>query len=393
MRRPGAGAVLGVSFAALAIGTLATAAPGTLAPELRAALGLTRAEIGLLTSLVFVGAILSSRRAGRLTDSAGPALVLGVAMAGSAVAVTLAASAPSGAFFMAAMLLVGIAYGAVNPPTNVVVAGRLARRRGFFLSLKQTGVPFGVLLAGAFLPPAAVLLGWRGALLLIALASMLVAAGTVFLRGAVAARAEDVAVLPAGAVGESVALGVFGFVMAGIQWSFITYLTLFLSQEHGFTLPRAGLALALAQALGALGRLTWGWLSDVPGRRVAILYGLALLSACSLGGLASGIEGPALWPIVAVSGFAIVGWNGAYHALLADRAGPGRVGRMSGDALAIVYGGPVVLPPLLGLVVDATGSWRVLWLVCAALVGAAAIMLRIAFGRRRRPLRRRRSRG
>ena len=98
-------------------------------------------------------------------------------------------------------------------------------------------------------------------------------------------------------------------------------------------------------------------------------------------------------PIVAVSGFAIVGWNGAYHALLADRAGPGRVGRMSGDALAIVYGGPVVLPPLLGLVVDATGSWRVLWLVCAALVGAAAIMLRIAFDGRRRPLRRRRSRG
>lgn len=100
MHRPGAGAVLGVSFAALAIGTLATAAPGTLAPELRSALGLTRTEIGLLASLVFVGAILSSRRAGWLTDSAGPALVLGVAMAGSAVAVALAASAPSGAFFM-----------------------------------------------------------------------------------------------------------------------------------------------------------------------------------------------------------------------------------------------------------------------------------------------------
>lgn len=385
MRRPGAVSVLAVSFLALAAGTLATAAPGTLAPELRTAFGFSRTEIGLLTSLVFVGAILSSRRAGRRTDQAGAAPVLAAASVGLAVALVLAAIAPNGRAFMATMLLLGLAYGAVNPPTNVIVAGSLARRRrGFFLSLKQSGVPLGALLAGVLLPPAAVAFGWRAALLLAAAGSLLVAASTVVLRGAgTSGGADGPHSLPPGPRLEALALGFFGFVMAGIQWSFISYLTLFLTQRHGFALSLAGIALGVAQACGAAGRLTWGWLSDVPGRRVTILVGMAMLTSCSLAALASGVGGELLWPIVAVSGFAIVGWNGAYHALLADRAGSDRVGRASGDALAVVYAGPVVLPPLIGLGVDATGSWGLSWLAAAGLVALAAATLRV--GLRERP--------
>ena len=58
----------------------------------------------------------------------------------------------------------GLAYGGVNLPTNVVVAGRLGRRLGFFLSIKQSGVPVGGLLAGLVLPPIAIAYGWQWAL-------------------------------------------------------------------------------------------------------------------------------------------------------------------------------------------------------------------------------------
>ena len=224
-------------------------------------------------------------------------------------------------------------------------------------------------------------LAWRSALIASPACSWLRES---FLRGAVAARAE---MSPYSRPGRSASRCAWRLRIrdVGIQWSFITYLTLFLP-EHEFTLPRA---LALAQALER-SATDLGLAERRFGRRVAIR---TAWRSCRPARSVPCKRSKAPLPIVAVSGFAIVGWNGAYHALLADRAGPGRVGRMSGDALAIVYGGPVVLPPLLGLVVDATGSWRVLWLVCAALVGAAAIMLRIAFDGRRRPLRRRRSRG
>ena len=130
-----------------------------------------------------------------------------------------------------------------------------------------------------------------------------------------------------------VAVGIFGFVMSGTQWTFLTYLTLYLTGERGFSLARAGLALALAQGLGAAGRLLWGYLSDAHGRRVRILLTMASLALASLALLASDPGSAAMWPLIAVSGFAIIGWNGAYYALLAERAGPGGVGRASGDAL------------------------------------------------------------
>jgi MFS family permease len=375
-RVPGAVAVVGVSMAALAAGTFSIVSFGVLAPELQADLGLSTAEVGFLTSLVFIGSMLTSRRAGRLTDAVGPARVLGLSLAAAAASLGLAAVAPAAPLFMAGVLLMGLAYAGVNPPTNVVVAGQLGRRLGFFLSLKQSGVPLGGLLSGVVLPPVAVAFGWRWALV--------VAIGFLAAVAVSASLLRNAAVLSAAGDGgdgaplsrrELLGLGVFGFVMSGTQWTFLTYLTLFLTETSGFGLGLAGLALALAQALGAGGRLMWGWLSDQPGRRLVILLAVATASAALLAVLAGGVGGAALWLVVAAIGLALVGWNGAYHALLADRAGPGRVGRASGEALVFVFGGSVVLPPLMGLLADAAESWRPLWAVEAAVVASAAVVL------------------
>jgi MFS family permease len=363
-------------MAALAAGTFAIAAIGTLAPKLEADVGLSRVEVGFLTSLVFIGSMLSSRRAGRLTDSFGAARVLGLALVGFAAAMAIAAVAPDVAVLMLAVLGAGIAYGGVNPPTNVVVAGRLARRLGFFLSLKQSGVPLGGLLAGLALPPVAVAFGWRWAFGLAVLVCLATAALAPLLRNAAVLRSSVGAWSDPGRDRRRLlVVGAFGFVMSGTQWTFLTYLSLYLTGTHGFSLAEAGLALAIAQGLGAVGRLLWGHLSDAEGRRVPILLAMASLALVSLALLASDPGTAAIWPVVAVSGFAIVGWNGAYHALVAESAGPGRVGRASGEALFFVFGGAVALPPLLGLLTDATGSWRLLWTVAAAFVAVAGIGL------------------
>ena len=375
MSRPGPPVVLGISFTALAAGMFSIVSFGTLAPELQTGLGLSRAAIGLLASLIFVGALLSSRPAGRLTDSTGPGGVLGLALCGLAGAMALAAASPAAAPFMAAAFIAGLAYGGVNPATNVIVAGQLARRLGFFLSVKQSGVPVGGLVAGILLPPVALAFGWRVALLVPVLVCLAVAAATPLLRGAaVLAASEDGPDRPWRRA-DQFALGFFGFAMSGTQWAFLSYLTLYLTEEIEFSLYPAGLALALAQGFGAGGRLAWGWLSDREGRRLTVLLLMCLTALASLAALASGIGEPMVWPIVAVCGFAIVGWNGAYFALLAEQAGPGRVGRVSGEALVFVFAGPVVVPPALGLLVDSTGSWQAMWGAAAVAVAVSASVL------------------
>jgi MFS family permease len=375
VRRPGAVAVVGVSLAALAAGTFSIVGLGVLAPELQDDLGLSTAEVGFLTSLVFIGSMLTSRRAGRLTDAKGPALVLGLGLAGAAVALTISALAPSAPLFMAGVLLMGLAYGGVNPPTNVVVAGQLGRRLGFFLSVKQSGVPIGGFLSGLVLPPVAIAFGWRWALAVAVGILCAVAASSLLLRNAAVLAPADAGERVHFPRRELIGIGLFGFVMSGTQWTFLTYLTLYLTGEPGFSLQVAGIALGMAQALGAGGRLLWGWLSDHPGRRLPILVSVAGVSAVLLALLAAATSDALIWAVVAATGLVLVGWNGAYHALVADRAGPGRIGRASGDALVFIFGGSVVLPPLLGLLADATDSFAPLWATAAGGVAVAGLTL------------------
>src|SRR5581483_4968430 len=257
---PGPVAVVGVSIAVLAAGTFAISAFGVLAPKLADAFALSRADIGFVTSVVFLGAALGSAPAGRLTDRGHPARLLALAMSAFAGSVLLFALAPDRAILFAAAALAGLAYGCVNPPTNVIVAGQLARRLGFFLSLKQTGVPLGGLLAGAVLPPVAIAWGWRAAVGVAAVACALAA---------------------------------------------------------------AGLALALAQGLGACARLLWGWLSDKTGNRLGVLLLMAALQVVALELLALFPGRTLAWPLVALAGVTIVGWNGAFYGYVAESAGPG----------------------------------------------------------------------
>lgn len=350
-----------------------------LAPELQLEFGFSKAEVGFLISLVFIGGAMTSYPAGRLTDRIGPATVLGWALGLFAVAMLAAAVAPNVAVFLVLIALGGVAYGGVNPPTNVAVASSTGGRLGFFLSVKQSGVPLGGLVAGVVLPPIVIAAGWRWGLVTAALTCMLVVGATPLLRGARVVPRVGAPSLPRSPISgrELAALGAFGFVMSGTQWSIFAHLTLFLTEERAFSLATAGLALALAQGLGAGARLVWGGLSDLPGRRLAIMGALTLISVTCLVVLAAGVRGPALWIVLAATGITVVGWNGAYYALIADRAGPGGIGRASANALIFIFAGSVVMPPLLGLIVDTSESWVPFWAVSAALVTCAGIALRI----------------
>ena len=374
-RVPGAWAVVGVSLGSLAAGTFSTVGIGALAPELQADLDFSRAQIGLLTALVSVGASLVSRRAGRLTDSVGPAPVLGLSLVLFAAAFGVVAAAPTALALMAAVFVAGFGYGGINPPTNVVIAGQMTRRIGFFMSVKQTGVPVGGFLAGLVLPPVALALSWRWAFGLSAAVALAVAASTVLLRGAAVLRVSGAPGGNGPSRRERAAIGVYGFVMAGAQWVFLAYFVLYLTQRGGWSLRSAGLALSLATASSVGGRLVWGWLSDRLGGRVGVLVAASAIAVGMLALLAVGVEGAGVWPIAAVTGATLVGWNGAFHALIADRAGPGGLGRSSGEVMTLVFGGSVCLPPLLGLVSERLNSWAFLWALAAGLVGVAGLAL------------------
>lgn len=375
---------------------------GVLAPELRDQFGFSRAEIGLLTSFYAIGGALSSPVAGRLTDRFGPARVLGLSLLLMACATAGGALARSGLVLMAAAFVAGWGYGGMNPATNVIVAGRLGQRLGFFLSLKQTGVPIGGFVAGLVLPAVAIAYGWRWAFAVGALLTAGAACTAVLVRGAAvlgggeAARGEPPAGPPAPPPAparpsprtfrrDQVAIVVYGFLMAGCQWVLVAYLVLSLHDGRSWSLREAGLTLSALTAVSVCGRLVWGWLSDRGASRVPTLTVLAAVSAAGLAVLALEPPRVVVFLAVAVLGAALASWNGVYHALVVERSGPGALGRDSGRMLAFLFAGTVCVPPLLGLLSQSTGSWTVLWAADAGLVVVAAVVLHFGLTPRRRP--------
>jgi len=369
--------------------TFTTLGLGALAPYLRASLHLSTFEIGALPALVFLGALTVSARAGRLTDRIGAGRALVGSQLGVAAGVAVAAVAPSRALFLAGVAIAGLGYGAVNPATNVLSTSLVPRRRrGLFLSVKQAGVTAGGLVAGIVLPRLADALGWRAALA-IPISLLLVSASV----GVWVVRRESAGWFdapPASSMEEArvsvrvpgpAATGLFGFISSGVQLSIAAYLTVYLVDTQHFSRPVAGLGLSVAFGAACLGRISWGSISDrFFSSHATTLIVTSIGSLAGLAAISAGVSGAALWPVIALVGFCSIGWNGVYMALLTDRAGDLDLGRVTGRGLMFLYGGVVLVPPLLGAFQDAVRSWPAMWAVGGGAVLAAAAVL--AFGPR-----------
>jgi ACS family hexuronate transporter-like MFS transporter len=372
---------------AMAAGSYATLGFAPLAPLIREDFSLERWQVGAITAIVFAGAAITAAPSGRLTDRFGAAPMLAAAVAAVACGCGLVALAPGAFFFLIGVGAVGLAYGLITPPTNVIVRGApTTRHRSLLMSIKQVGVTIGGFISGITMPTIAHHIGWRLALLAPAAACAAVALSALLSRRTLAQNAGEgrrvsAIGLPHGDLPRRFALGVggFGFVMGGLQIAFVTYLSLYLKEAHGYALAAAGISLAVTMAAGTVGRLLWAVISDrfFAARRASGLRLNALLSVAGMAGLALVPSGALIWPCVALVGFANIGWNGVYMTLVAEAAPSGQIGRVSGSSLRVVFAGAVVVPPLLGLVADSSG-WTAAWLGACGLAALAALSMSAA---------------
>ncbi len=365
-----------------------------IAALIRRDLGLTLTQAGSFLSAYYVGPILMSLPAGAMADRWGitRTLVLGQVV----IALGLAAVAAAGSYGVLIVLMVaaGFGYGMLNPTsTKAVMAWFPPAQRATVVGLKQVGLPFGGALGAALLPPLAVGLGWRLA--------VVVSAGLVLLTAAASlAVYRDPPDLPPPVPGAARALrevlltrdlwlvALATLVFAGMQTVWLAFLVLYLQEVVGLPLLAAGRHLALAQVAGMAGRVAFGVLSDrtLGGRRRAPLVIAGCGSAiCSLVIAATGPGTPAalLVPLALVFGFAGIGWNGVQHTLMAELAGARSAGTAVGLGLAVSSLGVTLAPPVFGWAVERLGSYRLPWMGLAAVMVLALGLLGLVRERRR----------
>ena len=175
------------------------------------------------------------------------------------------------------------------------------------------------------------------------------------------------------------------FAFVGTQVCFFTFLVTFFVADHAVPIVTAGGYLALAQAGGLVGRLTFGsvagrWIGSL---RLLALLGLGMALAClALAVLTEHLATPLRYLLAFAGGLTAAGWNGLYLAEIARLAPPGEVAQITGASFVISTIGLILAPAIYSAV--AAGSDYGAGFAAAATLALAGVALLVWPARRAR---------
>jgi FSR family fosmidomycin resistance protein-like MFS transporter len=357
------------------------------------AFAVSYAELGLAMAVMAAAAALMQTPMGFFVDRWGarPFLVGGTAL----MTLSIAAMGCATAYWqiVALALLSGIGNSVIHPADYAILSGSVARDklgRSFAFHTFVGNIGF------AAAPPAtaalSLLLGWRGALLLIGLMGAPVVL-TILWRSRILV---DQARLPrsrpaAGArllLSRSV-LMFFAFFMvssmagAGVQ----SWLITILHQVHGLAIAAASAALT-GYMVGQIGGvLVGGWVADRTDRHlpfvVVLTVGAAALTL--LVGLVPMAELPTL-AVLFVAGLMTGASRTPRDVMVKDAAPPGQIGKVFGFVSSGMSLGGAIMPVPYGLIIDAGRPDLVLVVVAVLLLASLFCAGGARAGWRREPL-------
>ena len=378
--------VVGLGFAVIAQMTvsLVVAAVPVVAPEIAKSRGLNVQLIAFYFPIAYTTAFFSNFAVPKLLPRFGGAGLSLVCIAVGAGGLLL--MLPTAAILIvAAPLVLGFGLGVVTPATSQVV-GPLAtpHTAGLLMSIRQSAIPAGSMVAGVIMPVLAIYWGWHAPLIL-----GLATAGLTMLLLPSLPWLNDRSSTPPSAqcpwepVKRLLAMsGMWQILFAIVVYMMLviclrSFFTVYLVKDMGFDLTTAGLAFSAAQLAGIPGQIGCAVMSDrwLSPRTVLAISGVVMTSAAVLTA-----NFTPHWPISAilavavVLGFFSIGCTPVMLGEITRRAPAGQVGSLvSGGNLFIMAGcalGPLFFGAV-GAVFGYAGALKAL-AICSA-VGAVVV--------------------
>nr|WP_133766754.1 MFS transporter [Amnibacterium kyonggiense] len=367
--------MLGLGVLAQAAGTLVVSTPAYLIPLLHLQQGIPLAQVGLLVAAPTVGLVLTLVAWGALADRVGERWVIAGGLALAAVLTGLAAAVGGLVPVGVLLLLAGGATGSCNAASGRVVVGWFPkRRRGLAMGIRQMSQPLGVAVAALVVPPLAAAGGVALPLLVGAVATGVLAVACALGITDPPRPARHVladAGNPYRRDGFLLRVHVVSVLLVVPQFTLSTFGLLWLIAGLGWTATAAGVVVAVAQFVGAGGRIVVGSLSDRFGR-MRLLRLVALAGVAGLVLLA--VVGSAGWAVPAAILLVItttvsVADNGLAFTSVAEAAGAGWSGRALGVQNTGQFLAASAVAPGIGALIGAVG-----FPVAFALVAVAPLL-------------------
>ncbi len=383
--------VLGIAWVTyFAVYALRVTVP-PLSPFIVDELHLSNTEIGLLVSSAALGYSIFQVPAGWLIDRVGirRMFFIGTFMAGALIVTMFFTNSLPGASLV--LFLGGIGSGCFPAvATKAILRWFPVNERGTAIGLHQTSITAAGITTAIVLPMIAVGLGWRFGFVAVGALSMAAAViALVFSRDRPNeefkpdknGRTRNWAMIRDVVFDRNILLvsvSCIGFM--AVDYSFTTYLVIFLKDAVGLTVTTAGFYLAVANIGGVVGKLTFGPLSDrVLGgsRRKPLLLACSIMLAMTIvmQFITPGTSYLVLGFVVLAFGFSAIGWGGLNLILVSEFSRKESMGLAMGYSLMILMIGNIAGPPIFGYITDTTGSYSPAWLFLTACALTAMLIM------------------
>lgn len=361
--------------------TVVTVTPAFLIPYLHGEQGMSLAKAGVLAGAPSLGLVLTLIAWGALTDRFGERRVLLAGLSLTTLAVVGSMLADGFVWLGLALVASGAMSACINNASGRLITGWFpAERRGLAMGIRQTCQPVGTAVAALAVPALANAFGIGGALAfggVITFLSLIACFVVVADPQIPAKRLAELSSNPYRESGTlarihavSVLLVLPQFVLSsfGLVWFVIGF---------GWSELAAGALVAVAQLIGAGGRIAAGVWSDVAGSRLRPIRLIAI--ACALLLLISAAFGWADWAIPAAIAYVLVSCvsvadNGLAFTAVAEIAGPRWSGRALGTQNTGQFLASALLPPAAGALIAVLGVPATLAIVAIAPLIAAPIV-------------------
>ncbi|MDP6709189.1 MAG: MFS transporter [Alphaproteobacteria bacterium] len=339
--------------------------------------------VGMLV-MAGCGAFIIRYGAIRMSQVGGLVMAAGLALA-AAASEPLWLGIP--ALLLGAVLISAGSTSATPASSQILARHAPPRTAPLVFSIKQTGVPAGIAIAGGLVLPLAVWIGWQWAAVVVAMLCALITIGLEPCRKAFDAERKPDQKLAFGDLWETLyavlnepalrAMAMAAFAFVGLQSIFVNFTVVYLYEELSYTAVTAGAILSLATLVAVPARIFWGVVAStlVPPR---VLLGILALFMAA-GGATMGAFTPAWseWAVTLVClvvSASAVSWHGVLLSEVARAAPEGEAGRMTGGVMAFGSVGQIAYPLLFGAVYFLLG-YQAAYLAIGVPVLAVAIAL------------------
>jgi len=377
--------LLWLVLVSLFVNGICTAVMPALFDEIGEEMGLRHAHIGAIWGALALGGLLTSLIGGALGDRFGIKRIIGIGLLISVITCALRAVLPGFAGLTAAMLLFGMASGFIYPNMSKAIGawfgpGELGRALGAIIVGAAAGYAV-ALMSGAAL--SSLLGGWKNVMWLTSVISL----GSLIMWMALA-RERPAAFVdkPSRTVSAMDGLrrvlhvrdlwiiALIQLCVQGVAMAAVGLLPETL-EDRGLSASMAGMYVSISTWTVMLFNVIGPYFSDKYGLRKVFIWPFLLVSAAAVTLLGVFMGVPLVLMIIMYS----IGLGTAlplFPALIIENE---RIGHLlAGSALGVIGTvaglGAVVIPVLMGVIMDATGVYWPGFLLLAALMAAAAVL-------------------